>query len=378
MGDASMHAPGPILFLANGNLNGRVPRLIADEMQRTHGRAVRVISLKHLNPVNPWPDERSRPHAVEVERVDRAEAERLVKTASVFVLPTSWDPYPSRLVGLARRAGTPVVCVVADVGYGARKFDAADPARLPDRICVADPITRGLLIRNGIPTALIRNVGSPQFDTILPREPPPPPAGKALRVGLLANPDGQRERLSDRDSISAEGVLPALHSVLQAFAGARLTVRLHPRQDPARIREAFPLPDSATFDPLEPRTTLPEFIAAQHLVVGSYSMGLMVARLLGRAAVSFQLAQDDDGLRREIFAAWDVPVAADENELGALVSERLRSPGRPLAPEQLLYQPGGATQAIAKVILEAQSERVRAKRPLTTWRAGAGDQARTG
>jgi hypothetical protein len=363
MDEAHMCQPGPILLLANGNLNGRVIRLVSDEVHRTHDRRVRVISATRLNPVNPWPDERSSPHAIEPDRVDWAEAEKLVRTASVFVLPPFWDGSARRLVGLARQAGTPVVYVVADIGYGARKLDAADASSLPDRICVGDPITRRLLIRNGIPTSVIRNVGSPYFDSILTCPPLPPPTGKALRVGLLANKDGMRERLSNRDEVSAEGVLPAVHRALKAFPGSRLTIRLHPRQDPARIREAFTLPESAVFDPLPPRSTLPEFISAHHLIVGSYSLGLMVARMLGRPAVSFQPPMDDDGLRREVFAAWDVPVATDEDALAARISERLQSAGRPLAPETLLYQPGGSLEAISRVILEVQSQKARPKRP---------------
>jgi hypothetical protein len=355
MADAQGTAAGPIVVLANGNLNGRVPRLVADELSRTHGRVVRVISLRHLNPLTAWPDERTRPHAVDVEHVDKAEAERIVRTAAVFVLPPFWDPYPSRLVAVARKAGTPVVCVVADVGYGARKLDATDPAALPDRICVADPITRGLLLRNGIPVELIRNAGSPQLDSILPREPlPAPPSATPWRIGLLANPDGKREHLSDKHSRTDEGVLPAVHRALQSFPGARLTIRTHPRQDPARIREAFPLGDATRIDPLEPRSTLPEFIAAQHLVVGSYSMGLMVARLLGRPAVSFQPRRTDDGLRREIFAAWDVPVAANEEELAAHLATCMRSVDGPLSAGPLLYEPGASLQAIAKVVFEAE------------------------
>jgi hypothetical protein len=356
MGEARAHEQGPIVCLANGNLNGRVPRLVADDLQRAYGRAVQVISLGHLTPLNAWPEERSRPHVVPVERIGRDEAERRVRAASAFVLPPFWHPYSRRLVGVARQAGTPVVCVVADVGYGARKLDATDPATLPDRICVADPVTRGLLIRNGIPHALIRNVGSPQLDSLLPAEPPPPPLPQPpWRVGLLANPDGKRERLTDRNAVTDEGVLLAIHRALRGRHDVRLTVRTHPRQDPARIAEAFPLPEGARIDPLEPRSTLPEFIASQHLVVGSYSMGLMIARLLGRPAVSFQPPRDDDGLRREIFAAWDVPVATEEAELAVRIAGGLQSAGAPIAGRSLLYEPGGSLRAIARVIDEARS-----------------------
>jgi hypothetical protein len=66
----------------------------------------------------------------------------------------------------------------------------------------------------------------------------------------------------------------------------------------------------------------------------------------------------DDGLRREIFAAWDVPVATDEDALAVLVADRLRCPGPPLAPETVLYQPGRSVAAIMDVIAEAQDSSV--------------------
>lgn len=189
---------GPIVFLANGNLNGRVIRLVADHIHRIQDRRVRVIAVSTLNPLNRWPDERTCPHAVEPECVSWAEADGLVRDASVFVLAPFWDGSARRLAGAARRAGTPVVCVVADVGSGARKLDVNDESDRPDRICVADPITRSLLVQNGIPDSIIRNAGSPYFDSILARGPLPPPPRTTLRVALLANPTGMRARLSDR------------------------------------------------------------------------------------------------------------------------------------------------------------------------------------
>jgi hypothetical protein len=357
-----VRAAGPIVLLANGNLNGRVIRLIADELHRRHLGRVRVIATTTSNPLSPWPDERTHPHVVGAEQVEWREAEQLVREASVFVLAPSWDGSARRLVGVARRAGTPVVCVVADVGYGARKLDVADRSERADRICVADPITKELLLRNGIPASTICNAGSPYLDSILAAAPLPPPPGGALRVAVLANPNGTRERLSDRCEVSPEGVLPALCAALNALAVPeyRVTIRLHPRQKADRIPEWLPLPEAATFDPFPSTSTFPDFLSEHHLVVGSYSMGLMVARVLGRPAVSFQPRQADDGLRREIFAAWDVPVATDDAELAVLIAERLRCPGLPFDPGEVLYEPGRSLDALTRVILDAVSMRTAA------------------
>lgn len=354
---AETRATAPILLLANGNLNGRVIRLVADELHREHACPVRVISATRLNPLTPWPDERARPHAVEAECVDRVEAERLLSSASVFVAPPFWDPWPRRLMHLARRASTPTVCVVADVGYGERKLHPDDTAGLPDRIGVSDPVTKSLMIANGVDASALREFGSPYFDLLLARPPLPPPPGSAVRIGILANPNGMRERLTDRETLTAEGVLPAVHRVMHTYPRSRVTLRLHPRQDPASVDDAFDVPESTSVEPAS-QTPLTDFIATHHLIVGSYSMGLMVARLLGRPAVSYQPPVDDDrGIRREIFAAWNVPVATTEDELAAIIAERLREPGRPLDPERVLYRPGRSLPAIAEEILATQAKR---------------------
>lgn len=347
------------MLVANGNLNGRVIRLIADEVHRTGGPEVRLIQIPGLTPLAVWPEERVHPHAIPTEHLDTDEAEALVRNASVLVVAPSWGIATRRLVGVARRYGTPVVCVVADVGYGARKLDVTDASELPDVLCVADPITRSLLLGHGIPRSIIREAGSPYFDALLAGGPLPPASGDSLRVAVLANPDGRRERLSNPRETVPDDIVPVLDRVMSAYPRSSLTLRLHPRQTPDRIAEAFILPSSAVLDPFPAQSTTVEFMTAHHLIAGSYSMGLMVARLLGRPAVSFQPPMGDDGLRREIFAAWDVPVATDEDALAALVADRLRCPGTPVPPETVLYQPGRSLSAIMNVIAEAQAPRFR-------------------
>jgi hypothetical protein len=189
-------------------------------------------------------------------------------------------------------------------------------------------------------------------------------------VGVLANPDGLRERLTNRHEHSAEGVVPALRRALRAFPGAQVTIRLHPRQDPARIVAAFAPWASVTFDPLPAQSALPEFVAAHHLIVGSYSMGLMMARLLGRPAVSFQPPIPDHGIRREIFAVWDVPVAATDDEFAAMIAERLADARPALAPDTVLYEPHGSLAAITAVVLEAQMAGTAPERRVAAQRRG--------
>lgn len=344
-----------IICLANGNLNGRVMRLLADSLHRRRPGAVQVMTGTWLNALNVWPEERDAPHVLTPIAVDWAEAERRVQEADVFVLPPSWNESARRLVAIAHRAGTPVVYVMADIGYGARKLDTVEPSDMPDLVCVADPVTRGLLVRHGVAPGIIRNVGSPYLDAVLADVNPPAASGSPLRIGLLANPDGLREQLTSKGATEPEGVLPALERVLRKLPGAHLTVRLHPRQVASRVAEAFRLPTNAAFDATAPPSTLASFVAAHHLIVGSYSMGLMVARLLGRPAISFQPVLDDDGIRREVFAAWDVPIADDNEALAVLIHDRLRQPQPQLDAASIFYNPGRSTDAIVGALDEARA-----------------------
>ncbi|MGE0703580.1 MAG: hypothetical protein AB7F99_00230 [Vicinamibacterales bacterium] len=354
--DETRPAARPVLLLANGNLNGRVIRLLADHLHLRRRWPVRLVAATGLKELVTWPEERDRPHCVEPDWVTPDELNALVAAAAAFVVPPFWNPFVRELVSLAHLAGTPVMYLMADVGYGVRKLDVAESSMLPGHICVPDPITRRLMIENGIPAPLIRETGSPYFDEWVNTRLRPVPETR-LRIGVLANPDGMRERLTNREERTPEGVIEALQRVLGLFPGAQVTVRLHPRQAPARIDELFSLPASAAFEPLEPSSPLADFLSAHHVIVGSYSAGLMVARLLGRAVVSFQPPMADDGLRREIFATWDVPVATDEDMFAAMVAERLRFPGGPLDLPSLLYEPGRSLEAIEQVIDEALARR---------------------
>jgi hypothetical protein len=338
----------PVLLLANGNLNGRTIRLIADDLHRRR-MPVRLVTTAGLIP---WPEERDHPHIVPPASVSWEKAEFLVRSASLLILPASWDRAVDRITAVARDAGTPVVCVVADFGYGARKLDPSERQVAADQICVGDPVTHRHLVSHGVAPPFMREVGSPHIDTVLaaPRRLRLP--GRPLRIGLLANPDGMRELHSDPDARIPEEVLPAVNAVLGNMPDARLTVRLHPRQDASLIATHFHLPDQAAFDPFPAATALHEFVADHDLIVGSYSMGLLIARFMGCPVVSYQPVVDDTGIRREIFGEWDIPVATDPEMLAATMADRLRDPGRPLDPASVLYNPGASLDAIAEVVAE--------------------------
>jgi hypothetical protein len=104
-----------------------LPETIAARLESVKGRGKRRLCVLE-----------SAPHVVEPDLLEVREAERRIRDAAVFVLPPFWSETARHLIGVVRRAGTPVVCVMADIGYGVQKLDATSPATLPDLVCVAD------------------------------------------------------------------------------------------------------------------------------------------------------------------------------------------------------------------------------------------------
>ena len=52
---------GGAVFLTNGNLNGRVIRLVADHVHQTSDLRATVVSF---DPLTTWPEQRASPHLV--------------------------------------------------------------------------------------------------------------------------------------------------------------------------------------------------------------------------------------------------------------------------------------------------------------------------
>lgn len=347
MPDALSRRGGDVVFLTNGNLNGRVIRLVADHAQETSGLRATLLSFA---PLTPWPEQQGSPHRVEPRLVDLAEAERRIASARAFVYaPSPFADHP-RLVRLARRLGVPSVAIIADVGWGETKLDPAEPSGLPDRVCVADPVTEELLLRRGVAERILRRTGSPHLDVTVQRTPLPPPAAPGRRVGALVNPVLDLRapvRPAPRPELE---VVRGIERAVAGLPGVSLTLRLHPRLDP---RCASDLPGAA-LDPLEPRRPFEEFVADQHRVVGSHSTGLLVARMLGRPAASFQ-PEAGAAIRAELFAAWGIPILTrpEDRRSWLLASDEAVAP--PLRIEELLFRPGRSLEAIAEVVGEVLS-----------------------
>jgi hypothetical protein len=231
------------------------------------------------------------------------------------VYAASWYDDLPELIPAARRAGTASVCIMADVGFGTEKVDPGDPSRLPDRVCVADPVTKALVVRRGLSQSIVVEAGSPYLDTVLPHAPLPRLDSSPRRIGLLVNPElasGPEPRSTGRVDVE---VARAIQRVIATLPDTRLTLRMHPR-----LKSPIEVPGAA-LDPIEPRSTMPEFVSGQHRILGTYSTGLLVVRLLGRPALSFQPRSQGTVRRPEVFEAWGIPVLREPADLRAWLLE---------------------------------------------------------
>lgn len=352
---------GAIVVYANGNLNGRVPRLIADEFARTWGRQVRLI---HCVPLVRWPEEAANPHLVPAERVSWEEATRACLDAAVVVYPPSFEWRAMAMFREARCAGVPSLAVLPDIGFGAERFQSVHALDLPEQLGVADPVTRDMLIERGVPESICRGVGSPYLDTVLVTPRPPRLDAEGLHVGFLLNPDmspAEAERSTQVNYRQADAA-GTLARAVAAMTDTTMTVRPHPRMEEARARALFEGVANAEIDPTRSRSTMEEFCARQHVILATNSSGLIVARLLGLGAVSFQPAPEGLAFREALFEAWGIPIVRDVRELASALHRASSSADLDLPLDRLLYNPGRSLEVIARLTVEfldrARTERV--------------------
>ena len=192
-------------------------------------------------------------------------------------------------------------------------------------------------------------MGSPQLDvSVLNGLLPPLPPGP-LRVGHLATPNRhdwcKPELCCDYDE---QDVLQGICGALAEIRGANLCVRLHPRH--LRGKNPLPvLPANVSLDPVEQRSSVDDFVARHHIIIGSYSSSLLSARLRGRPTISYQ-PQRGKVIRGEILSAAGISVARCSKQLVEIL-ECSNTPSPP-EPSKWLYHPGRSVNRIVDEILE--------------------------
>lgn len=339
--DRTSTSKSGVIILAGGNLNGRVMRLVADELAECGRLKTRLLGIF---PLLEWSEQPGDSHLVAPIAVEWDQIRQHLAGTSAFVFAPSFRDGFWDLVREAKSLGIPTVCVLADIGFGAERFEGIDQVCMPDLICVSDPVTLQLCLDIGVPEERLFKSGSPYLDTMIGQRLPDGPAG-TRRIGLLLGTERlspQKKRCSGRPERT---LLEGVHSAVRAIEGMEMTVRLHPRiaNDPSLV------PEDAALDPLYPRSTFFDFLTHHHQIIASMSTGLLVARILGRHALSFQ-PDRDRACRLEIFEAWGIPVVHHVDEVEAWLRETRDKTPELLCLDGKLYQPGKSLAAITDLV----------------------------
>jgi hypothetical protein len=143
-----------------------------------------------------------------------------------------------------------------------------------------------------------------------------------------------------------------MQETVRAAPDLRMTVRPHPRLSIQENRELRGRTESSRIEPPESATAMADFVFRHDIIVGAYSMGLLVARQLGRPAVSFQPVASENRFREEIFAAWGIPVVQRPAHLAPRIREAVRSGAKQRAINELVFQRSQSVETISCAVLE--------------------------
>ncbi len=336
-----------ILIYTNGNLNGRVARLIADRIAQNGEQTVRVI---YSSSITKWPEEESTPYLVDAWFVTQEEAEDLATKATVFVYTASWDGWVGMLARKAHYNGARVICVFADIGYGVEKVANFKNEWLPPFIIVPDPVTYGLLLKAGVPENNLIKAGSPYLDWFLrSKSRKKKCVSEKINVGLLLSPEANYQENNAGGSLCSQidASIRAAKSISQ-LSNIFLTVRPHPKMDVTELSGYDELASIST-DKAAHSSSIEEFCAKQDIIVGVRSLGLLVARVLGLHAVSFQPISEGMGSREAVFEKWGVSLARNEWQLRKTISAAcLNKPNR-INLKKHIYNAGFSLDEIYKI-----------------------------
>lgn len=280
------------------------------------------------------------------------EASRFFSSASLFVTSIrSPGDTERQLIRLARSHNLKSVVILADLGSGAQKFRDAAGWALPDWLTVTDCVTRRILIEQGVPSDIIVRSGSPYLDEILHHaQNGPLPLPSNLRWCYYAVPntlDFQTYGIENHYHETA--VVAGIVNALKSVEGATLRIRLHPKEFEQHPYEQFAGETVTVQQPAE-RPTIEEEVLRHGLGLSTYSTALLVTRILGLPAISYQPAVGPS-IRSELYRSCGIPLVRTEDELRDAISEVTHT--RPQAPlANFLYNEGSSLEKIAGFILD--------------------------
>lgn len=244
------------------------------------------------------------------------------------------------LINIAKDLQVPYLLLIPDIGgeIAFAKLTNQKNKRLllPDKIFIADKKTHDYLINYGVPENLIIAAGSPYFDMIYNRsENEKRRPNKNLLVyistpfeldhkrGILDVPYEQRQLIQDIKTAAQELNLD-------------LVAKRHTQLDP-KLFNGINTYDGDIFS----------LIMQAHVVVGSYSTGLLEASVIGTPVVSYQPWSKN--IREDVFFGR-IPIANSYAELVKYISKALQLKSSSL--NKMTYNPGKSLSVIIKHIYQ--------------------------
>jgi hypothetical protein len=300
----------PIVTFASGNLAAATMRLVNNAVTQK-GWLLRAFTDGVLLDA---------PGAAQnLRTVDIAEACSWLRDAALLVTSIrSPGDVEQSLIRIASQLGVPSLLVMADLGSGPQKLrDENHALVLPDAIAVADAVTWRIFVGSGVESARLQKVGSPYLDALRPVA--ANSLCSALEVCFFDVPSDSDFAIWGSNAPYSESyVRHSFASTICGIGGATAVIRPHPKQ---RDESAYfgVIGGAVRLEPTGPgRLSVEERIAHSKAVVSTYSTALLVARELGRPAISYQPGQGEV-VRESLYRAAGIPVARSSQQLASLL-----------------------------------------------------------
>ncbi|HEX2189835.1 MAG TPA: hypothetical protein VHG51_13090 [Longimicrobiaceae bacterium] len=335
----------PIVLYVSGNLAAKTMGLVcALARLRWPGRVLVITDGYVPEPVEGLGSAR---------RVRPAEAERFIRDAALLVTSIRTPGADERLLlRTAAAHGVPSLAVLADLGSGARKFRDEQGWALPDRLAVADPVTHRLMVQDGVPPEVLVQAGSPYLDTMLSQARPAPrprSRGDRTRICFSGVPNDSDFTIWGRNPHYTEAdVMEGLTRVVDRLPGVHLTVRLHPKEFEEHPYAPYAGP-RVTIQPPDGRCPLEQDLLSHAVNVSTYSTTLLVARVFGQPAISFQ-PPPGPVVRSDLYEAYGIPVAQTEGELFTHLSRAVEGLQGRGSLRGFLYNEGKGLEVIGQTM----------------------------
>lgn len=235
--------------------------------------------------------------------------------ADILITGLMWPGDAERkLISSAKAAGALTIIMYPDIAGTVEKFLVGGETLLTDYICVADKITYENLLLGGVPGEIIIPLGSLYLDKIIKMHRSNIPVDSGDAVGYLSVPNKndfdawERHLGYDELEIAAD---------LAAVCGTRntaLRIRKHPKEYELDKYGA----EAFTLSAIENHSdcSILEFIDGCSAIVSSYSTALVIAKKMGKLAISYQ-PNCVNPARASLYHALDIPVVTDCKRLEA-------------------------------------------------------------